>query len=116
MPKITWNDENTAKLQSLYNGNNDELGAIAKEMQTTVASVRCKLVNMGTYKAPEKAVTTKASKASKADLVSAAETLLGVKKGSLASLERGTMQELTTLTESLKSLSANFNAEKGVKE
>lgn len=116
MAKVTWNEENTAKLTELYEGDNDALKSIAKEFKTSVNSIRCKLVNLKLYVAPEKKATKTKSKASKFEMVSAVETLLSTSEGSLTSLEKATVKDLETLTNALVSISARSNAESGIKE
>lgn len=114
MPKIDWNEKNTASLVEAYSGDNEELKSIAANLKTTVASVRCKLVNLKLYVAPDAPTTTSKAKASKAEMVKAVEILLSVPKGALISFEKGTVKDLKTLTEAIIAKSEAVNVELGV--
>lgn len=106
---MKWNKENTAKLLTLYKGDNSELEQIAQSLQTSSASVRSKLVVEGVY-----IPTIKTGFAtSKPELINAIEILLSCKAGSLASLQNASASSLQTLTNALIQISERVNLLKG---
>ena len=113
MPTTTtkWNKENVAILEAAYNGDNSKLPEIARTLKTTVASVRSKLVNLKVYVAAVKPATTSKAKASKAEMVKAAEILLSVPSGSLVSFEKATVKDLKTFTDAIIARSEQVNVE-----
>lgn len=95
---MNWNTENTEKLVALYNGDNEKLESIAKEVGVTVAAARSKLVSLGEYVknvAPAKTVGAR-----KATIVASIAAKTGIEN--LESLEKASKADLTKLLEFLE--------------
>jgi hypothetical protein len=100
---MNWTKEVTEKLVAAYESNKD-LSELAKEFDTTVPSVRGKLVAEKVYVSTSKPKANRTASKPKAELVSAMETILSVPVGSFASFENATKSELELAVETLISL------------
>ena len=121
MSKFTWTSKLATEAKDLYiaTGNdNAQLDSIAKELGTTVPSVRGKLAIMGIYTKAEKTAGKKggvpASAQTKAATLKAIEIMLSIPAGELASID--TVKAINSLFEALKTLSLETNGKLGLKE
>tara|TARA_Y100000310_G_scaffold241513_1_gene245524 strand:+ start:508 stop:876 length:369 start_codon:yes stop_codon:yes gene_type:complete len=120
---IKWETKNTEQAKEMYLTSNKEpeqLEAIAKELGTTVQSLRGKLCIMGVYvpigkKAKAGGKTTKSAE-TKAETLKAVEIMLSLPTGELAGLEKGNVKSVQALFEALKTLSLVTHGKMGLKE
>lgn len=112
--------ENFALKQEDGRITNDALSELRKVKgleSKTIPSLRSKVVNLGYYqKAAAKPAAGGKVSQRKIEYVRAAETLVGMRKGSLDTLEKASKLELEALCKALTELSDKANAEKGLKE
>jgi hypothetical protein len=109
MKKIIWTPILSAELNDVYSGDNSILPQLAKQFKTTVPSIRGKLVSMGIFVSEVKKEVSTGSRTSKAQSVSAVETLLSVPAGSLSTMESMSVAQLNTLTNRLIQQSEQVN-------
>lgn len=110
----TWNKDRTAELVAAYNeGNGKSVAELAKQFETSIPSVRSKLVSEGVYVKQEPRAVGGASPTRKINLVRTLETALGASKNTLTSLEKAKKEELETLLEMVQERRAAELAQNG---
>lgn len=99
-----WNDEKSAELVKTYKTTNFDVDQTAKAMGISVPQARGKLVALGAYrKAAGSAKGPRSGQLiNKAQYVSSIETVLGLKRGDLESIEKNaSAKSIKLLTEAL---------------
>tara|TARA_Y100001963_G_scaffold129195_1_gene184214 strand:+ start:2428 stop:2745 length:318 start_codon:yes stop_codon:yes gene_type:complete len=97
-----WNDEKSAELVKTYKTTNFDVDQTAKAMGISVPQARGKLVALGAYR--KAAVSTKGPRQliNKAQYVASIETVLGLKRGDLESIEKNaSAKSIKLLTDAL---------------
>lgn len=98
-----WNDEKSAELVKTYKVTNFDVEQTAKALGISVPSARGKLVALGEWRKSEK--PTKGQLINKAQYISSVETILGLKRGELESIEKNaSAKAIKTLTDALVKL------------
>lgn len=103
-----WNATTEKQLKELYTGNNAELRDIAEKLGAKSAqSVRAKLASLKMYVKTETPTSAakKSSKLTKVEKVNNLESLLGLDRDELDSLEKANARALDLLAEKLVELS-----------
>lgn len=98
-----YTDAMTAELVTAYTANPtaETIEAFATKFGKNVKSVIAKLVSEKVYVAKD-AKTAKAPRATKAEMLSAVERMLGLDMGALESLDKGSVEAIKALVEAVK--------------
>ena len=106
---VNYTEAMTAELVTAYTANPtaETIEAFAAKFGKNVKSIVAKLVSEKVYVAKD-AKASKAPRATKAEMLSAVERMLGLQLGTLESLDKGSVEAIKALVEAVKAKDIGF--------